>query len=415
MNKKLANVIASIDARLKKNTLSEDAAALWEEVRSAFEALAEDDAEHTITELNDKYNELAAKYEQQAAEGNEEIAERIQKLRNEIMSQFGGQKVENKMTKEVREEIANAIAKCRHRDEVKDAIKSVLVKNDISGADFDYVIRKGFEIEHKPVQLFDDFGRTDLDHIYLAGIDESNAAQIAHQWTDDPSEQKAVQELAANGVSFSPKYVYKLQRLAQEQVDSAREDGRLADVEASITSELERQVKRMAERAALVGDNVNTGNAKVTTFETIGTVTTSNGKITVVNPAVANNVTLIDLATAADAVEGEPSEKVCVITPSLARTISAFLYGTGGSETVLSDEQIASQIGVSRLVKVDYLSEETGLHAIILRPDAYKVRIKGEQAVAFPQYLNNSLYYMYELNMAGALAELKSAAVLREA
>ena len=54
MNKKLANVIASIDARLKKNTLSEDAAALWEEVRSAFEALAEDDAEHTITELNDK-------------------------------------------------------------------------------------------------------------------------------------------------------------------------------------------------------------------------------------------------------------------------------------------------------------------------------------------------------------------------
>lgn len=415
MNKKLANVIASIDARLKKNTLSEDAAALWEEVRSAFEALAEDDAEHTITELNDKYNELAAKYEQQAAEGNEEIAERIQKLRNEIMSQFGGQKVENKMTKEVREEIANAISKCRNRDEVKDAIKSVLVKNDISGFDFDFVVRKGFEIEHKPVQLFDDFGRTDLDQIFLVGIDESNAAQIAHQWTDDPDEQKAVQELAANGISFNPKYIYKLQRLAAEQIDSAREDGRLADVEAGLTSELERQVKRLAERAALVGDNVNTGSAKVTTFETIGTVTASNGKVTVVNPATANTVTLIDLATAADKVEGEPSEKVCVITPALVRTISAFTYGQGGSETVLSDEQIASQIGVSRLVKVDYLSEVTGLHAIILRPDAYKVRIKGEQAVAFPQYLNNSLYYMYELNMAGALAELKSAAILREA
>ena len=68
MKKKLQKVIDAINARLVKNTLSEDARAMWEEVRAAFEALAEDGQEHTITELADQFEQIKAKYDAPATQ-----------------------------------------------------------------------------------------------------------------------------------------------------------------------------------------------------------------------------------------------------------------------------------------------------------------------------------------------------------
>ena len=85
------------------------------------------------------------------------------------------------------------------------------------------------------------------------------------------------------------------------------------------------------------------------------------------------------------------------------------------NEYLLSDEDLASQIGVRKIVKVNYLSAVSGLHAVILKPSAYKVQTVKEHSVAFPEWRNNAQYFLYEKNMGGALVELKSAAVLREA
>lgn len=414
--KELKNAIAAIEARLKKNTLSEDAQSLWEEVRAAFEALAEDEAEHDITELKDKFEELAAKFDTQTAEAGEQVAEKIQVLRNEVMGMFNAaKKAADAITPAIRKEIINAINKTRGgRDEVADAVKSVLKKNDITGLDLSTAIRIAVEFESKPTALFDAFGRTDLDKIYLIGIDESDKDQIAKEWKDAPEAVKEVQQLAASGITFETDYIYKQQRMAQAAMDDAREHGVLEQVEGQTTAELEQQVKRLAEKAAIVGDNINEGSAKVHTFYAIGKVTQTNGRVAVVHPEGATP-TILDLAKAADAVDGEVAEKVCVISKTLARTLSAFKYSENGSLSIISDAQLASQIGVDRLVKVDYLNEVQGLQAVILKPDAYKVRIKNEMRVAYPKYEKNSIYYLFEMNMAGNLTQLKSAAVLTTA
>lgn len=413
MKKKLQNAIVAIEQRLKSNTLSETATALWEEVKAAFEALAEDTAEHDITALNDKYAEISAKY----AEQNEQVAERIQMLRNELTAKMQGAiKVADKFTKEVREEICRAIAdNAGNKARIENAVMDVCKRNDITGMTFAEVQSLAVVFESKPTDLFDSFARTTIDKHYLVGVDESNAAQIAKQWEDSPTAVKEIETLAAEGVALNTKYVYKMQRLPNEVIDNARAAGTLAQVEGEISRELEQQVKRLAERAAIVGDNVNTGSAKVTTFQTIGTITATTSRVAVVNPATAGTITLLDLAKAADKVEATIAEKVLVISKDAARALSAFVYASGGTQTILSDEEIAAKIGVSRIVKVDYMSEVTGLHAVVLKTNAYKVYIKNEVRIAYPKYENNSLYYLYELNMAGALTELKSAAVLREA
>lgn len=412
MKKKfLQNLVASM--RKVANSLTEDARSQWDEMVAAVEALEADETEHNITELNDRLAEIEGKY----AEQNEQIAERIQKVRNEVMAQLQAstKNVKDQITPEVRKEIANAIdAARRGREDVKNAIMGVLKKNDITGLDFNAAARIAIEFESKPTELFDAFGRTDLDLVYLIGIDETDKDQIAKQWADNPAAAKEVEQLAAEGVALNTKYIYKQQRMANEAIDDARDRGVLAEVEAKTSAELEQQVKRLAEKAAIVGDNINEAGKKVSTFQTIGTATRTTGRIAVVHPAAANP-TLLDLAKAADKVDAAVSEKVCVISKEYARDLSAFSYGTGSSVRILSDEDIASQIGVARLVKVDYLNEVEGLHAVILKPSAYKVRVKNELRVAYPKYENNSLYYLYEMNMGGALTELKSAAVLTSA
>lgn len=391
------------------NALSEDARSQWDEMTAAVEALIADDAEHNVTELNDKLAEIEAKYAKQ----NEEVAEKLNSLRAEI-KRNSAEPAANRLTDDIKNQIAIALRTANKAGQ-ESAVMEVLKKNDISGLSFPDVIKATISYERKPTEIFDEFGTTDIDEHFLVGIDETNAAQIAKQFSSDASVQKDIQNLAAEGVVIRTAYIGKLQRFSNAALDKAEKAGTLNEVLNQTTAELEYMTNRLAEKAAIVGDNINQSGKKVTTFETIGTTKASNAKVTVVNPASANNPTILDIAKTADAVDAAVSEKIAILSKDLARELSAFLYGQGGSTRILSDEDIASQIGVRKIVKVDYLSEVTGLHAVVLKPQAYKVQTVKEHSVAWPEWRNNAQYFIFEKNMGGALVELKSAAVLREA
>lgn len=391
------------------NALSEDARSQWDEMTAAVEALIAEDAEHNVTELNDKLAEIEAKYAKQ----NEEVAEKLNSLRAEI-KRNSAEPAANRLTADIKNQIAIALRTANKAGQ-ESAVMEVLKKNDISGLSFPDVIKATISYERKPTEIFDEFGTTDIDEHFLVGIDETNAAQIAKQFSDDASVQKDIQQLAAEGVIIRTAYIGKLQRFSNAALDKAEKAGTLNEVLNQTTAELEYMTNRLAEKAAIVGDNINLSGKKVTTFEAIGTTTASNAKVTVVNPASANNPTILDIAKTADAVDAAVSEKIAILSKDLARELSAFLYGQGGSTRILSDEDLASQIGVRKIVKVDYLSEVTGLHAVVLKPQAYKVQTVKEHSVAWPEWRNNAQYFIFEKNMGGALVELKSAAVLREA
>ena len=420
MNKKKLK-IQNLVAKMRKvaNSLSEDARAQWDEMVAAVEELDGDEDEHTITELNDRIAEIEGKYAQQ-----EEVANRIQAVRDELAGMVQGAKnVKDKFTPEVRRAIANAIMNSHGVRNTLENIEAVCKKNgievrtkknSISGLTFAEVIDYALQLKQENHdEVFDALYKTNRGKWFYGELDPTNPVNIAHQWTKNSETQKAEQELAVEGKTINTAYIYKLQCLANEDLDDAREAGDETRLLNDIREELVRAVKGLAVRAILVGDAYNANGSKVTVFETIGTKAATDLFTTVVNPAVANTITLADVRKTAAKVKTR--RKWAFMTEDLKLALATRVYAAGGTEFFFSDEELAAQIGVDRVIAKDCIGEVQGLHVVVLDPDEYWVKEKNVIDTAFPEFRDNRQGYIYEINMGGAIHGLESTAILAEA
>lgn len=420
MNKKKLK-IQNLVAKMRKvaNSLSEDARAQWDEMVAAVEELDGDEDEHTITELNDRIAEIEGKYAQQ-----EEVANRIQAVRDELAGMVQGAKnVKDKFTPEVRRAIANAIMNSRGVRNTLENIEAVCKqngievrtkKNSISGLTFAEVIDYALQLKQENHdEVFDALYKTNRSKWFYGELDPTNPANIAHQWTKNSETQKAEQELAVEGKTINTAYIYKLQSLANEDLDDAREAGEETRLLNDIRKELVRAVKGLAVRAILVGDAYNANGSKITVFETIGTKAASDLFTTVANPAVANTITLADVRKTAAKVKTR--RKWAFMTEDLKLALATRTYAAGGTEFFFSDEELAAQLGVDRVIEKDCIGEVQGLHVVVLDPDEYWVKEKNVIDTAFPEFRDNRQGYIYEINMGGAIHGLESTAILAEA
>lgn len=402
------------------NTLSDDARSQWDEMVAAVEAIEQDEEEHDITELNDRLAEIEGKYASQETD----VANRMQALRTELMNSIKGAKnVKDAFTSDVRRKISNAILGAHTLKEVYDSISAVCAeagielktkKNSISGLTFAEVIDYALQLKQEDNdEIYDALYKTARSKFFYGELDPTNKKNIAKQWSKNSETQKEEQELALNGKSITTAYIYKLQALATEDLDDAREAGQEAELLRDLRDELMRAVKGLAVRAMLVGDVYNDNGSKVTVFETIGTKTATDLFTTVVNPAVANTVTLGDVRKAVSKVKTR--RKWAVMTEDLKLLLATRVYAAGGTEFFFTDEELAAQIGVDRVIAKDFIGDVAGLHAVIFDPDEYWVKEKNVVDVAFPEYRDNRQGYIYEINMGGGIHGLQSTAVLREA
>lgn len=420
MNKKYLK-IKNIVTKMRKvaNSLSEDARAQWDEMVAAVEELESDEDEHDVTELNDRLAEIEGKYASQ----NEEVANRIAAVRNELMSTLAGAKnVKDQFTPEVRHAIVNAIMKNRGVSAIAESVRAICKengiavrekKNDVSGLTFAEVIDYALQLKHEDNdEIFDALYKTNRSKWFYGELDPTAPENIAKQWNKSGDDHKAEQELAVQGKSISTAYIYKLQSLANEDLDDAREAGEEARLLNDIREELMRAVKGLAVRAIMVGDANNPSGQKVTVFETIGTKTESDLFTTVVNPAEANTVTLADVRKAAAKVKTR--RKWALMTGDLKLLLATRKYAEGGTEFFFTDEELAAQLGVDKVIDKDFIGDVEGLHAVIFDPDEYWVKEKNVIDTAFPEFRDNRQGYIYEINMGGAIHGLESTAVLCE-
>lgn len=402
------------------NTLSDDARSQWDEMVAAVEALEQDEEEHDITELNDRLAEIEGKYASQETD----VANRMQALRAELMNSIKSAKnVKDAFTADVRRKISNAILSAHTLREVYDSISAVCAeagievktkKNSVSGLTFAEVIDYALQLKQEDNdEIYDALYKTARSKFFYGELDPTNKKNIAKQWSKNSETQKEEQELALNGKSITTAYIYKLQSLANEDLDDAREAGQEADLLRDLRDELMRAVKGLAVRAMLVGDAYNDNGSKVTVFETIGTKTVTDLFTTVVNPAVANTVLLSDMRKAAAKVKTR--RKWAVMTEDLKLQLATRVYAQGGTEFFFTDEELAAQLGVDRVIAKDFIGDVEGLHAVIFDPDEYWVKEKNVIDVAFPEYRDNRQGYVYEINMGGGIHGLESTAILREA
>ena len=410
---------------LKKlaNGLSEEDQNELEQIAAAVTALAGRADDEGKAEIAARIEQLKADLEKVEANVAENVAERIQKLRNELTGSLTKKDVKEAFTPAVRKAISNAILDSHYGlQNTLDAIEAVCKengievrkKNSVTGLTFAEVIDYALQLKQENNdEIFDALYKTNRSKFFYGELDPTKPANIAKQWNKNSETQKAEQELALNGKAISTAYIYKLQSLAHEDLDDAREAGLESALLRDIREELMRAVKGLAVRAMLVGDAYNPSGSKVTTFETIGSKTASDLFTTVVNPATPNTVTLADIRKAASKVK--TAREWCVLTPDLKLALATRLYAAGGTEFFFTDQELADQLGVDRVIDKDFIGEVTGLHAIIFDPSEYWIKEKNTIDTPFPEYRDNRQGYLYEINIGGAIHGLKSTAVVREA
>ena len=393
-----------------KNALTGDAKDFADAVLSAFQSMADDDAEHGVEELTAKVEEIAGEYV-----SKQDVENKIAEVRESIlrMVRANGAGEQSKLTPEIAKQVANAILRSRSHAEVFAALDGVIAKNDLTGLSYQGLVDYTLNIKQEDADdVFDALSVTPFTKWFYGELDEKNAEQVAKQW--DKSQEKGItkdlQKLALNGKSIECKEVYKMQRIANSDLNAAEEAGQQVQLLASVSGELRKAIKAAAVRAILIGDKVNSGNKQITSFETIGTKKATDVFTTVLNPEGAE-VTLVDLLRTVKAVKTE--RKWLFITSALEVKLRKMLYAAGGTATIIGLEDMAKMIGVERVINKDYLAEEDGLHAIVMSPDEYRVKIRKTNEVPFPEWKENAQYLLAEMDMAGAIHGIKSTAVLR--
>ena len=397
-----------------KNALTGDAKDFADAVLEAFQSFADDNAEHGIDELTEKVKEIESTFV-----SNSVVEDKIAEVRESIMQVVrggaAGAKVENKISGKVVEQVANAILRSRSHSEAINAIEGVMTKNDITGLSYQQLVDYVLNIKQDDAdEVFDALNVTPFAKWFYGELNETNAEQVAKQW--DKASQKGVtkdlQTLALQGKSIECKEVYKMQRIANSDLNAAEEAGQQTQLLASAVAELRKSVKAAAVRAMLIGDKVNSGNKQITSFETIGTKKATDAFTTVLNPEGAE-VTLVDLLRTVKEVKAD--RKWLFITSALEVQLRKMVYSAGGTATIIGLEDMAKMLGVEKVINKGYLANETGLHAVVMSPDEYRVKIRKTVEIPFPEYKENAMYLLYEMDMAGAIHGLKSTAVLRAA
>lgn len=411
---KIANGLKAI-----ANELNDEAKARLEEIAAAIVSLGENADEDGKEEIKARLAQLQADLDKVQAETSEAVANRIQKLRDELTGTNKGS-VKDKFTPAVCKAIANAILDARTGlNGTLAAIEAVCVengiqvrkKNDVSGLSYTEIVDYALQLKQEDNdEIFDALYKTNRSKFFYGELDPTDPKNIAKQWTKGSAQQKAEQELALNGKAIATAYLYKLQSLAHEDLDDAREAGQESALLNDIRKELQKAVKGLAVRAILIGDTYNPNGSKVTVFETIGAKTESDLFTTVVETAAADSVTLVDVRKAAAAVKTE--KKWAVMTSELKLALATRKYAEGGTEFFFTDAELAEQLGVDKVIEKDFIGEVEGLHAVIFDPNEYWVKEKNTIDTPFPEYRDNRQGYIYEKNMGGAIHGLQSTAIL---
>lgn len=429
MKKQLKNMAASM--RKIANALNDEQRTQFEEIAAQLEEIAANTDDEGRAEMAAKLAEINETLKSVAS--TEEVAERIQKLRNEITGMLNaGKSVKDKLTPELAKEVANAIRNAKNRDDVRNSVDAILKQNGITGLSYGYIVDYSLELKLEDNEgLYDELHKTPFSRFIYTEIDRTQATQIAKGWDKNSESEKAIQELEANDRTIDCKYVYKRQAFALEDLDEIEDNGQLQEFLATISQELRILVKSGIVQAILVGDTINTGSDKITTFETIGTKVASDAFTTVLasnNADVQAFITGIGASTTqstllaaarltASRIHNPYGKKsVLAMHKDTLTAMAAYVVAGGGDVTFRTREELAAMIGVDEIYTCEAMPvvpSASGSAPVFIAflPDGYWVKEKKALDVAYPQYEKNVHNLQYEINAGGKLHDLLSSAV----
>ena len=393
------------------NAFSEKGQEAADAIRALIDELESAEVEVDETALAEKIQEVLANAEPNT-KTEEAIANAIAKRMQAITDTVGAKN----LSAAVKNQISAAILRAASKEEVKNAVNAVLVKNDVTGLTFEDVVDYAVVESWGDLNpIFKQLHKTFFTKFFYNGQDVKTAILLAKQWDKSGGTEKKIQEIAVTGKQILTKYIYKRQRAAQEDLDEIEKAGGLTNFLRFINEELDRMIVNTIVMAILIGDNVNELADRVTTFETIGSKNASDLFTKVLNPE-GETVTLKDFRRACDAVKNPNGKrKVAILSTSMLSQISEFKYSGTGTIMYRSTDEVAKQLGVDEVILCDLLDPEEGIYGIVMLPDGYWYNEKNAISVAYPKYEENVMNYQKERNIGGAIHDLFSTAVLKKA
>lgn len=396
--KELFEILAK---QVKNNFASdENAQKAAESIIELIRAMLDDENEHTMEELKSKIDEAI----KAALPSDTQVEERIH---NAIKLELGKFKAisnaagNKNLSKTVQNEIAGAIMRAQGKEQVADAIKAVLKKNEVTGITYEEIMDYNVADIWKDVSpMLAAFHHTDMTKAFYT----EDELRFAKTWTKNGG-TKLDSDLVIKGKKINTEYLYSKQGVANEDIDDAQSTGNQAALLNVIERDNMMQIANAQLKAILVGG--------VSTFEGIASKSASDTFTTVLTAAAEGKATIEELRALCDAVENRDGKrKVLVLTQSLLTEISKYKYSTGGTVMFRSKEEIAGQLGVDEIWVTNILKQKTGLQAISLLPDGYWIKTKKSVNVSWPKYEENKLFFMREANCGGMIRDIKSTAVL---
>lgn len=220
---------------------------------------------------------------------------------------------------------------------------------------------------------------------------------------------KAVETINLAAKLLEPQFIYKIQEIdLKTKFDTD---------EALITyvlNELVDQILYEIKRAILVGDGrANNSDYKISSFEAIAK--TSTDAYTTVSTVTANGFLVDDVRAMVDSVVNDNNKEVFVfMSKATLRTLARVQASSESTPVYLGVEQVAEQIGASRIITTDLLGND--FKALAMLPQEYY--LVGEDILNPVLYTWHEGYknldcYRYECVAGGGINQMKSTAVLK--
>ena len=386
--KEAADAIRALIDELEQSEVEVDENALADKIREVLDA----------SEPNDKTQAAIA----------EAIAKRMQAITNTPQAKD--------LSVAIKNQISAAVLRAHGKEEVRDAVNAVLVKNDVSGLSFEDVVDYSIVENWGDLNpIFRRLHKTMYTKFFYSAAALKTAKLLAKQWDKSGESEKKIQEIEATGKTISTRYIYKRQQVAQEDLDEIEKAGGLSNFLRFINEELDRMIVNTIVMAILIGDTVNDLADRVTTFESLCTKNASDVFTTV--QTTSGTVALSDLRALCDAVKNPDSkEKVLILNSAMLAQVSAATYASGGTTFYRPKDEVAKMLGVSEIIECDLLDAQgqgSKNYAVCMLPDGYWYNEKKALSVAYPKYEENVMNYQKERNCGGAVHDLYSTAILK--
>lgn len=409
----LKKELESKTALLASNSLSDEDKVL---VQTAVDTLNE-----TITAVDELEDENAGEAIDALKETVDNLLQGLkavqEKLAQTEQTETQTEPMENYLkSKNSVHDFAEAIRNSRTADEFRANWNEMLVKNGItvaSGSEpaFTPEAVKGMinDIWDRNADWLKDLNDTGAKRFYIRHNTSDQTAENSRAKGWKKGDTKVSQTITVAAKLLQGQFIYKIQEIdLKTKFDS---DEALINY---VIGELVDQILYEIKRAILVGDGrANDSDYKISSFEAVAKSSTDS--YTTVSTASADGFLVDDVRAMVDSIVNDNNKPIYVfMSKADLRTLARVQASETSTPVYLSTEQVAEQIGATRIITTDLLGSD--YKAVAFIPNEYYLvgeNILNPVLYTWHEGYKNLDVYRYECVAGGGINQMKSSAVLK--